>query len=106
MAMRAQVAGGPEQERTVEEKIRKLRDLYADAPELGRAALENGLPDLTRELAAGAGAQSAGRIGARQGRVSELTSILPFAEGGAKRLRQSAGRIPGQDRRVSEAVRP
>jgi hypothetical protein len=30
---------------------------------------------------------SAGRIGIRQGKVSELTVIAPFAEGGAKRLR-------------------
>jgi hypothetical protein len=71
----------------VEQKIQKLRELYADAPELGKAALEKAFPDLTRELAAAKGAQSAGRIGARQGRVSELTLILPFADGGAKRLR-------------------
>ena len=31
--------------------------------------------------------QSAGRVGVRQGKVSELTVIAPFAEGGAKRLR-------------------
>ena len=63
--------------------------MYADAPEIGRVALENGLPALTEELAAatGAGAQSAGRKGSRQGRVSELTLIIPFAKGGAKRLR-------------------
>src|SRR5262245_32644812 len=71
----------------LDQKIQKLQELYADAPELGRVALEKGLPDLKRELAAAAGAQSAGRIGARQGRVSELTGIFPFAEGGAKRLR-------------------
>ena len=76
-----------EQDRSVEQKIQKVKELYADAPELGRVALEKGLPDLTRELAAATGTQSAGRIGARQGRVSELTGILPFAKGGAKRLR-------------------
>jgi hypothetical protein len=66
-----------------------LRELYADAPELGRIALENGLPDFKREAAAAAaaGAQSAGRIGGRQGEVSELTLIAPFTKGGAKRLR-------------------
>ena len=31
--------------------------------------------------------ESAGRIGARLGKVSELTIIVPFAPGGAKRLR-------------------
>jgi hypothetical protein len=33
------------------------------------------------------GSESAGRIGIRQGTVSELTVIAPFAPGGAKRLR-------------------
>jgi hypothetical protein len=31
--------------------------------------------------------ESAGRIGSRQGKISELTMIVPFAPGGAKRLR-------------------
>jgi hypothetical protein len=78
----------PKQSQNVEQKIQKLRELYADAPELGKVALEKGLPDLKkRELAAATEAQNAGRIGARQGRVSELTGIFPFAKGGAKRLR-------------------
>jgi hypothetical protein len=76
-----------EQNPIVARKIQKLQELYADAPELGRVALEKGLPDLTRELAAATGAQTAGRIGARQGKVSELTGIIPFAKGGATRLR-------------------
>ena len=38
--------------------------------------MENGLPDLERELAAATSAESAGRIGARQGRVSEFTRLL------------------------------
>jgi hypothetical protein len=76
-----------ERDRLVEQKVQKVKDLYADAPELGRVALEKGLPDLTREMAAATGRESAGRVGARQGKVSELTGILPIAEGGAKRLR-------------------
>jgi hypothetical protein len=80
MATATPTANRPEQKLTVEQKI---KELYADAP-----ALEKGLPDLTREVAAATtGAQSAGRIGARQGKVSELTGILPIAKGGAKRLR-------------------
>src|SRR5262245_63427629 len=71
----------------LDQKIQKLRELYADAPELGKVALEKGLPDLKRVLAAAPGTQNAGRIGARQGKVSELTGIIPFAKGGAKRLR-------------------
>jgi len=74
-------------DQTVERKIQQLRELYADAPELGRVALENGLSDLERELAAATRADSAGRVGARQGRVSEFTLILPFADRGAARLR-------------------
>jgi hypothetical protein len=68
-----------ERDQVVEQKIQKLRELYADAPELGRIAFEKGLPDLKRELAAATGTQNAGRIGARQGKVSELTGIIPFA---------------------------
>src|SRR4029453_16550215 len=86
MATLTRTASGPDQNRA-EQKIKQLRELYADAPELGRIALENGLPALKQELGVAAGAESAGRIGARQGKVSELTGIFPFAKGGAKRLR-------------------
>jgi hypothetical protein len=72
---------------TVDEKLQKIRELYADAPELGKAALKNGLAMLTQELTATGRAETAGRIGARQGKVSELTVFLPFVKGGAKRLR-------------------
>jgi hypothetical protein len=87
--MQSQTEGAiaPKQNQNVEQKIQKLRELYADAPELGKVALEKGLPDLKRELAAATGVQTAGRVGARQGKVSELTGLFPFAKGGAKRLR-------------------
>jgi hypothetical protein len=84
---KAQKEATPEQSPIIQQKIQRLRELYADAPELGKIALEKGLPNLTRELAAATGTQNAGRIGARQGKVSELTGIIPFAKGGAKRLR-------------------
>jgi len=87
MATATPTANRSEQSVTVEKKIQRLRELYADAPELGKIALEKALPALKQELTAATAAQSAGRIGARQGRVSELTLILPFADGGAKRLR-------------------
>jgi len=76
-------------EARIEEKIQKLRELYADAPEVGRIALEKGFETLKQEVTAASATrqQSAGRIGARQGKVSELTAIAPFAPGGAKRLR-------------------
>jgi len=78
---------GSEQDAKVELKIKKVKELYSDAPELGKVALEKGLAALRHELAAATGKQSAGRIGAREGRVSELTGIVPFAKGGARRLR-------------------
>jgi hypothetical protein len=80
----------PDQGRTVEEKIQQVQKLHADAPELARVALEHLLSALQSEMAARSEAAmtvSAGRIGVRQGKVSELTVIAPFAEGGAKRLR-------------------
>jgi hypothetical protein len=87
MATQTQTATEPNSDAVVEQKVQKLRELYADAPELGRVALDKGLADLGRALAAATGKQSAGRIGARQGKVSELTVILTLAEGGGKRLR-------------------
>ena len=87
MATQTQLATEPTSDAVVEQKLQKLRALYADAPELGKAALKNGLSMLTKELAAPSAAQTAGRIGARQGKVSELTVFLPFVPGGAKRLR-------------------
>lgn len=87
MQAQTQVPATPEQLRKMEEKLQKVRELYADAPELGKAALERGMATLKQELAAASTAQSAGRVGARQGKVSELTLIVPFAKGGAKRLR-------------------
>ena len=85
----AQRATTTEESPVVQEKIRRLRELYADAPEVGKVALEKGLSDIKRELAEAttSGVQSAGRIGARQGKVSELTAIIPLAKGGAKRIR-------------------
>ncbi len=80
-------ASRPKQALTVDEKLQKIRELYADAPELGKAALKNGLAMLTQELGGAGMAETAGRIGARQGKVSELTVFLPFVKGGAKRLR-------------------
>ena len=69
------------------EKIKKVQQLYADAPEVGRIALKNGLEALKQELTAATQVQSAGRIGARQGKVSELTAIIPLVPGGGQRIR-------------------
>jgi hypothetical protein len=76
----------PKQDQTVEDKIQQLRQLYADSP-MGKAALENSIPALREQLAGALRYESAGRVGLRQGKVSELTLIFKFVPGGAKRLR-------------------
>jgi hypothetical protein len=85
----AQTQTGSKHSADVEQKIQKLRDLFADAPELGKAALENVLRELRSDVSAAATptVESAGRAGSRLDKVSELTIIVPFAPGGAKRLR-------------------
>ena len=79
-----------EQSSDFEQKVQKLRALYADASDISKAALENVIRALQSAGPAteSAGkAESAGRIGARIGKVSELTVILPLRPGGAKRMR-------------------
>ena len=84
----AQVQTGPEQDPVIEQKIQQLRELYADAPEVGRTAVENVLRELTSQVSEPRSwMESAGRVGSRQGKVSELTVIAPLAPGGARRLR-------------------
>jgi hypothetical protein len=79
-----------ESDQTVEKKIARVRELYSTGPEVGKSALET----LIRELKSGSSRRepatrmsSAGRVGSRQGKVSELLLIAPFAPGGAARLR-------------------
>ena len=88
--MAAQTQAPPRSERAeaAAKKVQQLRDLFADAPELGKQALENVLRELTSQASEPPPAiESAGRVGARLGQRSELTIIVPLAAGGAKRLR-------------------
>ena len=85
-----QTATRPESNQTFEQKIQRVRKLYATGPEIGKSALET----LIREMKSGTSRRepatrmsSAGRIGSTQGKVSELLLIAPFAPGGAERLR-------------------
>jgi len=88
MQPQEQRVAGAEPRQAVEQKIKQLRDLFADAPELGKRALENVLRELTSQASAPPPPiESAGRVGARLGKRSELTIIVPLAPGGAKRLR-------------------
>jgi hypothetical protein len=71
-----------------EKKIQKVRELYADGPQYAKTALENSIGELTSQPSKPRSRmESAGRTGSRQGKVSELTMIVPFAPGGAARLR-------------------
>ena len=84
-----QMATESKQSVNAQQKIQELRELYADAPELSRRALENVIQELTEQVAQTPPppVESAGRAGSRLGKVSELTLIIPLAPGGAKRLR-------------------
>jgi hypothetical protein len=78
----------PKQNSSVEQKLQEVRELYADAPEVGRVGLEKMIAEIKAAATDGQQrAASAGRTGLRQGKVSELTSILTLAPGGATRLR-------------------
>jgi hypothetical protein len=85
----AQKETGSKQSVDAQGKIQKLRELFADAPELGKKALENVLQEVARDVSQGQlpTVESAGRTGSRIGKVSELTIIVPLVPGGAKRLR-------------------
>jgi hypothetical protein len=88
MATRAVRKPVSEQPSDFEHRVQKLREIYADASEISKTALEN----VIRAVQAKPGAdsvpmESAGRIGARRGKVSELTAILPINPSAAKRMR-------------------
>src|SRR4029453_16437735 len=90
MDKQAHVETGPGQSSDIQQQVQQVRELFANAPEVGKTALEKVL----REIESGAPPShpatrlgSAGRVGSRQGTVSELTLIVPHAPGGAERLR-------------------
>ena len=88
MTTQAATVNRPKQDLAVEQQIQKLRDVFADAPQMAKTALENKIRDLSSHMSEPRSQmESAGRTGSRQGTVSELTLILPFAPGGAQRLR-------------------
>jgi hypothetical protein len=87
MAMQTASTDEPEQDLTVDQHVQHLREIYADAPEMGRVALEKIMGELEAAVRSQEKASTAGRTGLRQGKVSELTAIVKFVPGGAKRLR-------------------
>lgn len=89
MVARTQTASGAEPELTATEKVQHLRELFANAPEVSRKALENVLEELKSQVAEAPPPpiESAGRAGSRLGKVSELTIIFPLRPDGAQLLR-------------------
>src|SRR5215813_12129188 len=85
MATATEVTRTPDAQKTMQE----VRELYADAPDIAKAGLENLIRNELKALSSSSSprTQTAGRIGLRNGKVSELTMVVPFAKGGAKRLR-------------------
>ena len=81
------------------QKLKELRDLFADAPDMAKTALENVIGEAVSNEPAPEGSVapvvSAGRIGLRQGKVSELTFIAPLSPDGAKRLRAALNLLHG-----------
>lgn len=106
MQTQTQTSTGPEQGQTAEQKIQQLRELFADAPELGRVALENVLHQLKSDASETAPPpiESAGRVGSRLDKVSELTIIVPLAPGGALRLRAFLRLLKGNLKRGADLV--
>ena len=88
------------------DKVEQLRALFADAPELGRKAVENVLHELESDASATPPppVESAGRVGSRLGKVSELTMIVPLVPGGAKRLRAFLRLVNGNVKRGGDLV--
>jgi hypothetical protein len=87
---------GSKQLPDAQQKIEAFRALFADAPELGKKALENVIAELKSQVSEPrAKVESAGRVGARLGQRSELTMIVPLAPGGAKRLRAFLNMLNG-----------
>jgi hypothetical protein len=101
-----QVSARAAKEFTAEEKVQRLRELFADAPQLGKAALENVIREVLADVAQTPPPpiESAGRVGSRLGKVSELTIIVPLAPGGAKRLRAFLRLLHGNLKRGGDLV--
>jgi hypothetical protein len=104
MATKQTMVSPPGKDATTEEQLKYLRELFADAPEVGKRALENVLKELKSQAEdePPPPVESAGRVGVRLGKVSELTILVPLAPGGAERtrafLKLLGGNLAGADK--------
>ena len=102
MATQTATANRPKQDSASDQKLQKLRETYAGAPELGRVALEKMMPELEKAVQLAPKATINGRIGIRQGKVSEFTLMFKLRPGGANRLRTLLGVLGGNFQRADE----
>jgi hypothetical protein len=85
--MATDVQAPPEHQPTVEQELQHPRELFTEAPELGRKSFENALKQLAAQaLQEPPPVVSAVGAGIRLGRVSELSLFVPLAPGGVQRL--------------------
>jgi len=93
-------------DKSAKDKIQQFRELFADAPEVGKKALANVLRELSSDASETPPPpiQSAGRVGSRLDKVSELTIIVPLAAGGARRLRAFLRLLGGNLKRGGDLV--
>jgi hypothetical protein len=106
MDMQTHTLTPSEHKQAAEKKIQQLREIFADAPELGKKALENVLHELNSDASETPPPpiESAGRVGSRLDKVSELTIIVPLAPGGARRLRAFLRLLNGNLKRGGDLV--
>jgi len=73
---------------------------------VGKRALENVLRELASDTSETPppAIESAGRVGSRLGKISELTMVVPLAPGGAKRLRAFLRLLRGNLKRGGDLV--
>jgi len=104
--MESQTLTRPEREQSADQKIQQLRELFADAPPIGKQALENVIRELTSDASETPPppVESAGRAGSRLGKISELTIVVPLVPGGAKRLRAFLRLLHGNVKRGGDLV--
>ncbi len=72
---------------------RRIEEVVGDAPRFAKLALEQMVVEHNPDLKGTA--DSAGRVGARSGNVSELTVIAKLKHGGADRLKRLFGLLNG-----------
>ena len=95
MATQTASAKRPAPDPATAQQLQKLRETYADAPEVGRAGLDKMMPELEKAIRLAPKATTARRIGLRSGKISELTLIMKFRPGGAKRLKALLATLGG-----------